>query len=67
METLTIGEETIAAPWINGTLTLDHLADYMVSDWPALASALDLPGVSLTAIAWDGRSWTCTGQVSVRR
>ena len=67
VETLTIGEETIAAPWINGTLTLDHLADYMVSDWPALASALELPGVSLTAIAWDGRSWTCTGQVSVRR
>ena len=67
VETLTLGEEQIQAPWINGTVTLSHLSDYMVSDWQALAEALDLPGLSLTTLAWDGRSWSCTGQVSVRR
>lgn len=66
-ESLMVGETRVEAPWVKARVRLTAIPDYVVSDYQALAGAVDLPGLSIQSITWDGRSWSMEGELVVRR
>ena len=66
-ESLMVGETRVEAPWVKARVRLQAIPDYVVSDYQALAGAVDLQGLHLQSIAWDGRSWSMEAELVVRR
>lgn len=66
-ESLMVGETRVEAPWVKARVRLTAIPDYVVSDYQALAGAVDLPGLSIQSITWDGRSWSMEGELVIRR
>lgn len=66
-EAIMVGETRVEAPWVKGSVSLEVMPDYLVHDYEALARVLDIPGLALSAISWDGRHWKATGDVYVLR
>ena len=66
-ESLMVGETRVEAPWVKARVRLQAIPDYVVSDYQALAGAVDLQGLSVQSISWDGRSWSMEAELVVRR
>ena len=66
-EFVMVGETRVEAPWVKARVRLSSIPDYVVSDYQALAGAVDLPGLNIQSILWDGRSWSMEGELVVRR
>ncbi len=66
-ESLVVGETRVEAPWVEGTAQLRHVPDFAVSDWTALAGALEMPGLFVKTISWDGRHWGMALDVVARK
>ena len=61
-----VGETRVEAPWVKARVRLQAIPDYVVSDYQALAGAVDLQGLSVQSISWDGRSWSMEAELVVR-
>lgn len=66
-EAIMVGETRVEAPWVKGSVALEAMPDALVHDAPALARVLDIPGLALTSITWDGRQWKAAGDMVVLR
>ncbi len=66
-EFVMVGETRVEAPWVKARVSLEGIPDYAVSDYQALAHALDIRGLSLKSVTWEGRVWKMAATLVVKR